>query len=72
MLRVIRAALGLFQSTPLREGRLRIAAAAGIVWFRSTPRPCARGDLAGYEVREYLLEFQSTPLREGRQGLQDI
>ncbi len=57
-----------FQSTPLREGRLKYVTLEDLL-KNFNPRPCARGD--GYtDAKEATnREFQSTPLREGRPSL---
>jgi len=57
----------MFQSTPLREGRLGgLVGCLCLVGFN--PRPCARGDTPGQSLLMNLILFQSTPLREGRHG----
>ncbi len=55
----------MFQSTPLREGRLG-AVWALIILEGFNPRPCARGDHGGTLLYSIQKRFQSTPLREGR------
>ena len=55
----------MFQSTPLREGRLR-ATPRPAKSSCFNPRPCARGDLRYGIDGCSLVMFQSTPLREGR------
>ena len=54
----------MFQSTPLREGRLSETRLTPITYCFN-PRPCVRGD-GSYKENRFLDKFQSTPLREGR------
>ena len=58
----------MFQSTPLREGRLFVGRMGLDTARRFNPRPCVRGDFKLSRHEERLLVFQSTPLREGRPG----
>ncbi len=55
----------LFQSTPLREGRLFERGRGELVVPVSIHAP-ARGATAFPEIQFYCYTFQSTPLREGR------
>ncbi len=55
----------MFQSTPLREGRL-IGYLVELLFKCFNPRPCARGDINQFEGNNEYYRFQSTPLREGR------
>ena len=57
--------MGLFQSTPLHEGRPKVVADfARQLLFQSTPLHEGRPDKS--PVRRRRKKFQSTPLHEGR------
>jgi len=57
---------GLFQSTPLREGRPGRGRGGSGQARGFNPRPCARGDRGKLLFSLSVFLFQSTPLREGR------
>ena len=58
-------ALGLFQLTPLREGR-RTTERSDRTWQYFNSRPYARGDRGKPNFADVAQSFQLTPLREGR------
>ena len=59
---------GVFQFSPLREGRpgLRVRMAYRPLYFNS--RPCERGDVGVALFSSSTILFQFSPLREGRRS----